>query len=240
MYLYKAPELLNHEMHGSLGISQFERPYDFAREARVLPLTLPEFTSAHMFYPIIFTDVDNPVPLVVVGASDDVNLFVEEDGQWVAGAYVPAYVRCYPFALAASSDEQLAVVIDREAQVINDSPERPFFDGDKVTAETQTMIDFCGRIDAERKMAIEFGKRLNELGLLTGHQATRTPPGGKQEVLANYVAVDSSKLTELGPETLDDLLNKGYLACIFAHLFSLENWQRILERHIQKTLAGLD
>jgi len=35
-------------------------------------------------------------------------------------------------------------------------------------------------------------------------------------------------------------LNKGYLACIFAHLFSLENWQRILERHIQKTLAGLD
>ena len=230
MYLYKQPELLNHQMHGSLGLSRPERPFDFARNARVLPLTLPEMTNAQMFYPIIFTELENPVPFAVVGASDDINLFVDEGGQWQPDVYVPAYVRCYPFSLAAGGDEQYAVVIDRAADAINDNPQQPFFDGESVTPQTQALIDFCGRYDAERRMTVEFGKRLNELGLLAGHTATRTSPGGEQETIANYIAVDRAKLAELDRDALDELMKNGYLACIFAHLFSLENWPRLSER----------
>jgi hypothetical protein len=234
MYLYKQPELLNHETHGALGISTSEHPYEFAREARVIPLTLPELTTAQMHYPIIFTDPDNPLPLAVVGANDDKNLYVEDDGQWEAGAYVPAYVRCYPFSLAAGSGDKFAVVIDRAAEMISDAPEQPFFDGEKVTPQTQAMIDFCGRYDAERRSTLEFGRKLAELGLLAGHKATRTSAAGEQQTIANYVAVDREKLVELGPETLDNLMKSGYLACIFAHLFSLENWPRLVEGRRRK------
>jgi hypothetical protein len=231
MYLYKQPELLNHEMHGKLGLSKPERPFEFASAARVIPLTLPELANAHMFYPVIFTDFENPVPLAVVGAADDVNLFVDKDGLWEPGVYIPAYVRCYPFALATREDEQFAVVIDRAAEAVSETPEQPFFDGEKVTAEMQSFIDFCGRYDMERKMTLEFGKRLNELGLLVGHQATRTSPDGEKEVIANYIAVDGSKLAELDAETLQEFLKNGYLSSIFAHMFSLENWPRLAQRH---------
>jgi len=238
MYLYKQPELLNRETHGSLGINRPERPYEFARAARVVPLTLPELVTAQMHYPIIFTDPDNPLPLAVVGASEEDNLFVEDDGQWAAGVYVPAYLRCYPFSIAAGSGDKFAAVIDRAAEIISDAPEQPFFDGEKVTPQTQAMIDFCGRYDAERRATLEFGRKLAGLGLLAGHKATRTSAAGEQETIANYVAVDRDKLAELAPESLVELMKNGYLACVFAHLFSLENWPRLVERRSSRDASA--
>ena len=237
MYLYRQPELLNHDKHGDLGLSRPERPFDFARSARVLPLTLSEIPRAQMYYPIVFSDLENPVPLAVVGANDNVNLFVEEDGQWAAGAYVPAYVRAYPFGLAAGVNERFAVVIDRAADMVSNSPEQPFFEGGKVTSQTQAMIDFCGQYDAERRTTLQFGSKLAELGLLAHLAATRGSEAGKRETVADYIAVDSGNLAELGAEKLAELLKNGYLACVFAHLFSLENWPRIAERHAVRNAA---
>ena len=62
MLFYKQPELLNHQAHGSLGLRRPERPFEFARRVRVLPLTLGELPSAQKHYPVIFADLDNPVP----------------------------------------------------------------------------------------------------------------------------------------------------------------------------------
>ena len=223
---YRQPELLNHQVHGSLGLIRPEQPFDFARNARALPVTLSEFQSAQKSYPIVFSDMDNPLPLAVVGRADDVNLYVDDAGNWERGTYIPAYVRCYPFALAAHSDDQFAVVIDRAAESIGENTVQPFFAGDQVTPETQKMIDFCGQYDAESRATARFGQRLKELGLLAG----------EDEAVARYVAVDPAKLNELDDDVVKELFSSGYLAAIFAHLFSLENWQQVLDRHAR--LAG--
>ena len=228
---YKKPELLNHEAHGSLGLRRPERPFEFARKSRALPLTLSEITSAQKHFPVVFSDLENPVPLAVVGTLDDVNLFIDEQGRWERETYIPAYVRCYPFALAARSEDEFAVVIDRAADAVSDDPEQPFFGDDrKVTPETQALIDFCGRYDAESKRTAQFGQRLKELGLLVGQQVSRKMPDGKDEPVANYVAVDSDKLNDLDAAIVKDLFDRGFLAGAFAHLFSLENWHVMIER----------
>ena len=170
----------------------------------------------------------------VVGGDEDVNLFVDENGEWEHGVYIPAYVRCYPFALAAKADNEFAVVIDRAADSVTDEPEQRFFDGGKVTPETQSMLDFCARYDAEVKLTAAFGQRLRELGLLVGQQVTRTAPGSDAEPFASYFAVDRDKLNELGESDLRELFNSGCLAGAYAHLFSLENWQLIIERHVSR------
>jgi hypothetical protein len=228
---YKQPELLNNEAHGSLGLTRPERPFEFARQSRALPLTLSEIPSAQKHFPVVFSDLDNPVPLAVVGSLDDVNLFIDERGRWERESYIPAYVRCYPFALAARSDDEFAVVIDRAAESISDNPEQPFFgDDNKVTPETQALIDFCGRYDAESKRTSQFGQRLKELGLLAGQQVSRKTPDGKEVPVANYVAVDSDKLNDLDNAVVKELFDQGFLAGVFAHLFSLENWHVMIER----------
>jgi hypothetical protein len=238
---YKQPELLNHEAHGSLGLRRPERPFEFARTCRALPLTLSEISSAQKHFPIVFSDLENPVPLAVVGTIDDVNLFIDDQGNWERETYIPAYIRCYPFALAARSKEEFAVVIDRAAQSISENPEQPFFDSDKkVTPETQALIDFCGRYDAEIKRTEQFGRRLKELGLLVGQQVSRKMPDGKDVPVANYVAVDSEKLNDLDNAVVKELFDQGFLAGVFAHLFSLENWHVMIERMAarEKSAAG--
>jgi hypothetical protein len=231
---YKQPELLNHEVHGSLGLRRPERPFEFARGAAALPLTLGELPTAQRYYPIIFASQEEPVPLAVVGAADDVNLFIDDRGYWEPGVYIPAYVRCYPLALAMRSDDHLAVVIDRAADAISDDPEQPFFNGDQVTAQTQSQIDFCGRYDAETKATLAFGERLKELGMLSGQQVSRTAADGTEERLASYIAVDTQKLNGLEPGVVKELFDNGYLASVFAHLFSLDNWTRLLERNSRR------
>jgi hypothetical protein len=238
MFLYRQPELLNHQDHGDLGLKRSDRAFDFARKARVLPLMLPELPRAQLSYPIIFTDLENPVPMAMVGADDGVNLFVDERGQWEAGDYVPAYVRCYPFTIAKGPEGQHAAVIDRAAEVITDTPDQPFFAEDKVTPEIQELIEFCGRCDAEREKTIEFGNFLLENKLLTKQQATQTLPDGRQLPVADFFAVDETALDELEVTNLDAMLRNGFLACIFAHLFSLANWPRLVERHVRRAGAA--
>lgn len=228
---YRQPELLNHQLHGSLGLRLPERPFEFARKSRALPITLSEIASAQKHFPIVFSDLENPMPLAVVGTPDDVNLFIDANGNWERETYVPAYLRCYPFALAARSNDEFAVVIDRAAESISEDPQQPFFGEDnKVTPETQALIDFCGRYDAEAKRTAEFGLRLKALGLLAGQQVTRKSPTGEEIPVASYVAVDSDKLNELDDAAVKELFSQGYLAGVFAHLFSLENWQVMIER----------
>ena len=234
MLFYKQPELLNHQAHGSLGLRQPERPYEFAKVTRALPLTLSELPTAQKHFPIVFSSLEDPEPIAVVGSTDDVNLFVDDDGTWDPQVYIPAYARCYPLALAARDDDQLAVVIDRAADWISDNPEQPFFEGDKVTPKTQTQIDFCARYDAERKATTAFGQRLKELGMLAAQQVTRSGPDGQSAPIANYIAVDRQKLSELETDVIKELFANGYLASIYAHMFSIENWPRLLERHSRR------
>ncbi len=59
MFLYEKPELLTEELHSSLGFSVMERPYEFVRNVRAVPLTMVEFGSAQRTFPIIFSNMEN-------------------------------------------------------------------------------------------------------------------------------------------------------------------------------------
>jgi hypothetical protein len=80
------------------------------------------------------------------------------------------------------------------------------------------------------KRTVQFSQKLKELGLLVGQQVSRKTPEGNEVPVANYVAVDSDKLNDLGDAVVRELFGQGFLAGIFAHLFSLENWQVVIQR----------
>ena len=140
MFLYEQPELLSSEAHGSMGFTPAERPFDFARHARAVPLTTIEFGSAQRNYPIIFSELENPIPLAMLGLLDDVNLFVGDDGRWDDFAYLPTYLRCHPFTFARDPGGQMALVVDRGAASISETPEYPFFEGDEPSQHTKRLI----------------------------------------------------------------------------------------------------
>ncbi|HSG88854.1 MAG TPA: SapC family protein [Pseudomonadales bacterium] len=226
-YLWIQPELLSVEAHGDLGLTPSDAPFAFTATSRGMPLTLGEFRSAQRHFPIVFTDADNPVPLAAIGLKEERNLFLDAEGRWDERVYMPAYLRSHPFALAKAAEDRYALVIDRAAPAISKNPEVPFFENGELTEPVRKAIDFCQAYDAETERTREFCARLKELDLLTPQRMRRD---GAEEDMVRYFAVSVEKLDKLPADVVEDLFRRGYMAVIFAHLFSLEMWNELLRR----------
>lgn len=233
MFLYEKPELLTKELHDSMGFSPAERPFDFVRDVRAVPLTMLEFGSAQRNYPVIFSNMENPVPLAILGLADDENLFVDDGGKWEAMCYVPMYLRCHPFAFASEEGGRMAVVVDTAAASVSDNPQYPFFVDGEISEHTDALMRACAQFEKERARTQQFCDKIRELELLTPLRATHTPDGETEaQALANYVGIDAEKLNELPADVVVELHNNGFLSAIYLQLYSLENWRHLMARKV--------
>lgn len=239
MFLYRKPELLAKEDHGHLGLTPVPGAFGFARGARAIPLVMSEFRTVQRFCPIVFSSAQKPQPLAVVGLEEGANLLVDDAGNWATPGYVPAYLRCYPFALAGAAENRFAVVFDRSAAAVSEEPEVPFFDGDEIAAPIRKRVEFCRSYEAEKQRTQELGSTLERLELLTPQTANQEVDG-RQQTIARYFAVDQNRLQQLDPETLAEIFRDGTLAAILAHLFSLGTFGDLMNRRLAGAGAAAD
>jgi hypothetical protein len=229
MFLYQKPEYLNKKTHDGLGWTLPQNPYDFAKDVMSIPLVLSEIPSAQKFYPIIFSALDDGQPLAVFSVGKGSNLFVDSNGMWASDYYIPAYLRRYPFATVAGEGDKVAVVIDRASNGILENSELPFFEGEHLSQSTQSMVDLSVRYEADRKNTQEFMRAITSLGLLK-EQHLAQPADGENIPLTNFISIDGSKVDGLSQNDLEHLNKNGFLALIYAQLFSQENWGRLIVR----------
>jgi hypothetical protein len=241
---YSRPEPLSNEVHAKLGLRRIDRPFEFARGAQAVPLTVTEFGVAALSYPIIFGG-ERYQPLAVMGVSGNVNMFIQDNGFFEVGVYVPAYVRRYPFVLASDdAREQMVVCIDRDASMLGDLPDLPFFDpAGEATEYTKNCIQFCNDYEIEVRRTESFVNLLRELDLFETRKTTYTPanPDGTQgqpQEIAEFFAVSEAKLKALPNEKIRELMDNGALAQIYAHLTSLAGWDRLISIALARQNAG--
>src|SRR3954451_4371663 len=90
---YREPRPLEPGRHGKAGVPRPPPPsLSFAAKTNSIPLAADEFYTAQAHYPIVFTASKPASPVVVVGLANEQNLFIDAEGTWKSGAYVPAYV----------------------------------------------------------------------------------------------------------------------------------------------------
>lgn len=241
---YKNPQPLNPEQHAGLGVKQIDEPFGFLRAAHAIPVTVTEFGMAAAAYPIIFVG-DEYTPVAVMGVRQGENVFVRDDGQTEPDFYVPAFVRRYPFVFANDNQgERLLLCIDRDAPMVTNQPDVPLFENGEPTAFTQNAIDFCTEFERQRRSTTEFVAIIKRLGLFEQKSVAFQPRDqqgnaqGDQQKIADYWAIDENKLNELSDEQFKELRTAGALGAIYAHMISLLNWQRVIQRAILKQQDG--
>ncbi|HET9160829.1 MAG TPA: SapC family protein [Caulobacteraceae bacterium] len=241
--LYVKPEPLNFDQHKKLGLKQVELPFSFVAKQHFVPLLVGEFAAAALSYPIIFAGPES-MPLAVMGINVGENLFFEPDGSVKPDAYLPAYVRRYPFTVA--SDEALGrmiVCIDVGSSLIGPNAEFPLFKDDgSPTDYTQRCIDFCQQFDVERKRTEEFVKLMRDHQLIESRVQTHTPTNpdgtpGQPVQIAEYGAVNEQKLIDLPDDKYLELKKTGAIGLIYAHLISLGGWERLVALQIARNNA---
>ncbi len=236
---YKKPEPLSAEEHGGLGVKEITQPFDFLRGAHAVPVTVTEFGVAAASYPVIFVG-DDRTPVAVMGVRQGQNLFVDDRGLIPDDYYIPAFVRRYPFVFAADdTSDRLLLCVDRAAPMVSNQPDVPFFQNGQPTQFTNDAIEFCKEFERQRRATVDFIKILRELDLFEMKTVAFQPrdqqgkESGPQQKIADYWAISEEKLNALTDTRYLELRNNGALGACYAHLVSLLNWPKIVQRALR-------
>src|SRR5579872_3664520 len=91
--------------------------FEFARNVNSIPINMIEFPLAARHYPITFVGPE-ATPMAIVGLQTE-NLFLDAEGHWKEGYYIPAFVRRYPFIFAkGEATNEYSLCVDDVPDVV--------------------------------------------------------------------------------------------------------------------------
>ncbi|MBV7256509.1 SapC family protein [Pacificimonas sp. WHA3] len=220
---YKSLTPLSSQAHKDYGIDE-RSTLEFVKGIHAVPITVDEFAAAQRHFPIIFSGGDTPAPLVLMGLQEGQNFYVNDDGTWKEGVYVPAYIRRYPFMLARirQDSEELSLCFDDMCEDIGEKKAQAFFDGDQPSQVTKNVLGFCEEYEKSINRTRAFTEELKKQELLMSGEVSIQPPGdAKPSIYRGFQMVNEDKLKELRGDQARKLVQNGGMPLIYAHLLSV-------------------
>ena len=205
-----------------------------------LPLSYTEFAVAVHDYPITFISGDNGktfVAMAILGVEPRQNLFLTANGGWDARTYLPAYVRRYPFCMTRVSvdgKEQSERVACVEKDALQAKGAALFDDKGEALPVWDGLRKLLFEFEADLARTEEMCRKLHELQLLEPFAAQAAPQGETPIALTGMHRVSEERLHALPADQLKALANSGILSRVYAHLLSLNNFQRLINRRTQQ------
>lgn len=238
MLYYKNIEALSRDAHAKLKLEATNN-FGFAADHYWAPLAGIEFFRAAEHFPVVFlNEGDNFVPIALLGLEADKNLFVDEKSLWLEGAYVPAFIRRYPFVLAGSGkegDDQLTVCLDRDYAGFNEKKGEALFDDKGAPTEfLNNAMAFLSNFNNDMTNTQAFVKILQDKKLLESKTVTITHQDGEKFDVQNVFIINEEAFRVLDGKTLVELNQKGMLGWVFAHLASLNNFPRLFDLFLKE------
>ena len=214
---------------------------EFARGLNAIPISYTEFALVAREYPIVFTSASGGnlfAPVAVLGMTQGENLY-NNAGAWAASVYVPAYARRYPFCMAKvtlDKVEQQNRLICIEKSHLDEKAGEAMFDGKGQPSEKWKEIE---RLLTEYEVDLERSREM--CGILADYglfepftMQAKLSKGGDPMAMTGMHRVAEAKIEHLNAAQLKNLVRKGILSRVYAHLLSLDNFARLLDRKAAK------
>ncbi|MDQ0302248.1 SapC family protein [Ancylobacter polymorphus] len=230
---YRKPTLLRFESHGRLSLRR-AADFRFAARATSLPLVAAEFAAAGRDYPLVFASDEGAMPLAVTGITAEQNLFVEADGRWRAGSYIPGYVRRYPFiGITAEDSGSTMLGVDLASDRLADEGEKEadmLFDlRGAATRTSQSAMALCEAYATEHTRTRAFVQALKDKNLLVPRSAQVSFADAGRAVVQGFQLVDEAAFRALPAAAVVEFHAKGWLDLIVLHLASQQRWRELVD-----------
>jgi hypothetical protein len=226
---YTAPRPLDRAKDANLKISR-PHHFRFAANTNAIPLLIEEFPMAAAHYPIVFADGPVPIPAAVVGLQNDTNLFVDKQGRWVSNAYLPAYVRRYPFILMDdTAQKQFVLCIDEGSDMIGPQGEYSLFNGEQPSDFTKNAMEFCAALRQQGDVTDAFVNELKARNLFMQNDAKIDTRDGAQMQLSGFLIINPKAFDALPNDVFLAWRKNGWLGFVYAHLLSSHRWQSLVD-----------
>ena len=203
--------------------------FGFAAGAQSVPLGLAEIELAAQHYPVLFTSGPEPMPVALLGLREGRNLFVSAGGDWLVDSYIPGYVRAFPFIFVQDSASQsLFVAMEPDAAALNTGSGTRLFEDKQPTPALNEAIAVCTALRDAVAAATVFGRALDAAGLLEDEEATISFKSGGVARVRGFKLVKPDRLARLDDDVFLDWRRMGWIAAIYAHLYSTGRWERLI------------
>ena len=215
---------------------------EFARKLNAIPVSYTEFAPASREYPVIFAAVAENrqvyAPVAALGLAAGENLY-DNGGAWASGVYVPAYVRRFPFCMAKVTfdkiEQQNRLICVEKANLDEAAGEAMFDAKGQPTERWKDIERLLSEYEADLERSREMCGILADYGLLEPFtMQAKLNKGGDPLAMTGMFRVAEAKIEHLNASQLKNLVKKGILSCIYAHLLSLDNFARLLDRKAAK------
>ena len=235
--LYRGLEPLNSGQHSKMKLKR-QQTIPEVGQVHAIPVTIDEFIPAQRHYPIIFSAGENPVPLALMGLNEGVNTYIDAEGKPIdESAYMPAYLRRYPFMLAKlrPDSDELSLCFDPTSGSLDEKEGDALFDGDQPSELTRNILAFCEQFETAGQRTHAFMEEIQKAELLMEGEVSVQPEGAAQPfVYRGFKMVDEEKLRNMRGDELRKLNQNGVLPLIFAHLMSLGIIRDLFYRQVQQ------
>jgi hypothetical protein len=208
---------------------------DFVRATNAVPVSYSEFAIACRDYPLVFTSTDEGksfATVAVLGVAGQENLYLS-GGNWDPAVYVPAYIRRYPFCMARvtlNAVEQAERLICIEKEFLCEDGERMFAEDGTPLERWKPIEKLLNEYEADLERTREMCAILADYALLEPFTLQANLKVGGSMNLGGMFRVAEKKLEFLNAAQHKNLLKKGVMGRIYAHLLSLDNFGRLLAR----------
>lgn len=221
---------VNRDRHAKTRIREMNG-FGFAAKFHIAYVTMHEFSRAAAVYPIVFVEdkeKDSFRPVALIGLEAGENLFVGADGKWEA-SYVPAIIRRYPFALAATGSEgQFTICIDEGSPLVSDTEGSPLFDDKgEPTQVIENVKRYLAELQQMDQLTQQFCTWLKANNMFTPLNM-RVRDHDKVKNIAGCYVVNEERLNNLSDERFLELRGKRFLPAIYAQLMSLAQVERLI------------
>lgn len=230
-----SPILLSKEDHKELKISS-TRSSEMGDNVSTCLVVPHEFRDVQHHFPIFFRryEEDNIFrPMALLGLEPDENLFLK-DGKWDCN-YMPLVMASQPFLIGRSDEEadEGRVFINMDSPRIVETSEqghRLFDDLGNETAFMQAMVRNLEVLHQGNAALAGISDFLEKYDLLESFALEVGLADGSQNRLLGFHTINESKLAELEPAALSEMVEKGYMMAIFMVLASLASVTDLIGR----------
>lgn len=240
LMIYDNIQPLSSDLHRNWSVAV--ESYQFAASLISAPLVATEVITAAQEFPVVFSKVKDKegeyMPLVIMGFREGENLLIGEDGRMTT-RYVPGFIRRYPFMVGAGKGDNMLVGIDVDSPAIvkdGSKGQKLFTEQGEQTPFLKEVIEFVTDYQYRSDIASVFCRRLHELDLFEPMSANINVGGetGTNINLRGFYVVNREKLKALSDENALELFKKDGLELIYAHIMSLGNMNRLMQKIAEK------
>ena len=198
-------------------------PLNIIEKIKLIPIGANEVIPFCSYIPILIAG-KNHEEFVIYSGIDIKNTMFKH----VKFMNTPALIQAYPFFAVKTEDNSLVIAID-DSKLVGENKKNKIFVKDKLSNIAQSKINIVQNLNQQRELNKTIIKELKKYDLLKEHNFIVEQNGEKIIILDNYKIVDEKKLENLNDEVLSLWAKKGWMGIIDAHLYSINNFNKLLQ-----------